>query len=64
MLGIDEDDKPVHGSMYQDLWMNGPMCLQEFPDYTAMDHFKKPTPSYCSREVYLDYLRGKKNHFN
>ena len=58
-VGIDQHNEPVQGSMYQDLWVNGPLEIQEYPDHTGMDHFKKPTPSYFSREVHLEFLQGK-----
>ena len=44
--------------MYNDLWSNGPFEINEYPDYTLIDHFKRPIPSHPPREVCLDYLQG------
>lgn len=55
----DEYGEPIHGSMYQGLWTNGPKECYEFPDYTFEDHFGKPIPSYPPREVFRDYLTVK-----
>ena len=59
LLDIDEYGEPVHGSMYQGLWGNGPKEGLELPDYTFDEHFGKPVPSYLPREAIYDYLKGK-----
>ena len=58
-LGTDERGEPEHGSMYRDLWSNGPKECLEFPDYTFEDHYGKPIPSFPPREVLFDYLKGE-----
>jgi trimethylamine monooxygenase len=57
--GLDEHGERVHSAMYYDLWSNGPFEINEFPDYTLIEHFKKPIPSFPPREAILDYLKGK-----
>ena len=59
LLGTDGYGEPVHGSMYQGLWSNGPKECLEFPDYTFDEHFGKAIPSYPPREVLYDYLKGE-----
>ena len=56
--GIDQFGEPVHGSMYKGLWSNSPKEVNEFPDYTFEEHYKKPIPSFPPREVLYDYLKG------
>lgn len=56
--GSDENGEPVHGSMYQALWMNGPKEACELPDYTWDEHFGRELPSYLPREMVFDYLQG------
>ncbi|XP_029183405.2 senecionine N-oxygenase-like [Acropora millepora] len=57
--GTDKYGEPVHGSMYQGLWSNGPKECLEFPDYTFDEHFGKAIPSYPPREAIYDYLKGR-----
>ena len=59
LLGTDIYGEPVHGSMYQGLWSNGPKEGVEYPDYTFDEHFGKAIPSYPPREVLYDYLKGE-----
>ena len=59
LTGTDEYGEPVHGSMYQGLWTNGPKEAYELPDYTWKEHFGKPVPSYPPREIIYDYLQSK-----
>ena len=59
VLGIDEYGEPAHGSMYRYLWSNGPKEALEYPDYTFDQHFGKPIPSFPTREVLFDYLKGE-----
>lgn len=59
ILGTDKYGEPVHGSMYQGLWSNGPKECLEFPDYTFDEHFGKAIPSYPPREAIYDYLKGE-----
>ena len=58
-VGLEENGEPVHGSMYRDLFVNGPKEMSEFVGYTFKEHFKRPVPSFMPREVFLDYLQGK-----
>jgi trimethylamine monooxygenase len=44
--------------MYNDLWTNGPIEVNEYPDYTLIEHFKKPIPSHPPRAVVFDYQQG------
>ncbi|XP_069131059.1 trimethylamine monooxygenase-like [Argopecten irradians] len=62
--GLDEYGEPCHGSMYRDLWSNGPKECLEFPDYTFEDHFGKVIPSFPPRSVLFDYLQGRWNKAN
>ena len=62
IAGLDEHKEKVHSAMYYDLWSNGPFEINEFPDYTLIDHFKKPIPSFPPREAILDYLIGKSKY--
>ncbi len=57
--GIDQHGEPVHGSMYRDLWSNGPKECLEFADYTFEEHFGRPIASYPPREVLADYIKGR-----
>ena len=59
ILGTDKYGEPVHGSMYQGLWSNGPKECLEFPDYTFDEHFGKTLPSYPPRDAIFDYLKGE-----
>lgn len=43
----------VHGSMYQGLWSNGPKECVEYADYSFLQHFGRPLPSYPPRAVIL-----------
>ena len=56
--GTDEYGENVHGSMYQDLFSNGPKECLEIPEYTFERHFGKEIPSFPPRPVLKDYLRG------
>ncbi|CAB4061569.1 tmm [Lepeophtheirus salmonis] len=58
--GIGSNGEPVHGSMYKNLWSNGPKEGIEIPDYTFEEHFGEPIPSFPPREVLLNYLEVKK----
>lgn len=51
--------EPVHGSMYRYLWSNGPKECLEFADYSFLEHFGRPIPSYPPRAVLLDYIQGR-----
>ena len=57
--GLDEFGEPVHTSMYQYLWSNGPKECLEFADYSFEEHFGRPIPSFPPREVLADYIRGR-----
>ncbi|NEO85989.1 MAG: NAD(P)/FAD-dependent oxidoreductase [Spirulina sp. SIO3F2] len=57
--GLDEYGEPVHGSMYRDLWSNGPKECLELTDYTFDEHFGRPIPSFPPREVLYDYIIGR-----
>ncbi|XP_040583947.1 trimethylamine monooxygenase [Lepeophtheirus salmonis] len=57
--GVDSNGEPVHGSMYKNLWTNGPKEVKELPDYTFEEHFGKSISSFPSREVILNYLEGR-----
>jgi hypothetical protein len=56
--GLDEYGEKVHGAMYNDLWTNGPIEVNEYPDYTLIEHFKRPIPSHPPRVVVFDYQQG------
>jgi hypothetical protein len=44
--------------MYNDLWTNGPFEINEYPDYTLLDHFKGPYQSHPPRTVCRQYMEG------
>lgn len=58
-VGLDEHQEPVASAMYRYLWSNGPKECLEFADYTFLEHFKQPIPSYPPREVVHDYIKGR-----
>ncbi|XP_060084211.1 trimethylamine monooxygenase-like [Ylistrum balloti] len=62
--GTDEQGNVCHGSMYRDLWSNGPKECLELHDYTFDDHFGKAIPSFPPRAVLFDYLQGRWNKSN
>lgn len=56
----DHGGRVLHSSMYKDLWSNGPKETgSEYPDYTYLEHFGKPIPSYPPRAVIADYIKGR-----
>merc|ERR1719505_12825 len=57
--GTDQYGEPLPNSMYRYLWSNGPKECLELADYTFMEHFKKPIPSFPPRQVLKDYLFGR-----
>jgi len=57
--GTDEHGEPVHGSMYRYLWSNGPKECLEFADYSFVEHFGQPIPSFPPRAVLADYILGR-----
>lgn len=63
--GIGPYGEPVHGSMYQNLWSNGPKECLEFADYSFLKHFGVvKLSSYPPRAVILDYIKGKAKRDN
>ena len=58
---MDENGETVHGSMYENLWSNGPKESIEYGDYTWEEHFGKNVSSYVPREVIEDYIKGNWN---
>lgn len=62
--GVDENGEPVHNSMYQYLWSNGPKECLEFADYSFDEHFGKPIPSFPPRAVLHDYIVGRAKKSN
>lgn len=57
--GLDENGEPVASSMYRYLWSNGPKECLEFADYSFLEHFGRPIPSYPPRAVLLDYILAR-----
>lgn len=57
--GLDEFGEPVHGSMYRNLWSNGPKEGLEFADYSFEAHFGRQIASYPPRAVLFDYIQGR-----
>lgn len=57
--GLDEHGEQSHPSMYNDLWINLPKEVFEYPDYTYEEHFGKLLPSYAPRPVVRDYIEGR-----
>jgi trimethylamine monooxygenase len=51
--------EPAHSAMYKDLWTNEPKECMEYADYSFLQHFGKPTPSFPSREVIFHYMEGR-----
>jgi len=62
--GLTAHGDALPNSMYRHLWSNGPKECLEFADYTFMEHFKKPIPSFPPRAVLQDYILGKANKYN
>mmetsp|Transcript_47220 Transcript_47220/g.72131 ORF Transcript_47220/g.72131 Transcript_47220/m.72131 type:complete len:104 (-) Transcript_47220:962-1273(-) len=54
--GVMASGDMIHNSMYMNLHSNGPKECLEYPDYTFVDHWKKPTPAFPPREPLLDYM--------
>jgi cation diffusion facilitator CzcD-associated flavoprotein CzcO len=44
--------------MYDGMWINSPKEIFEFEDYTFDEHFRKPMPSYITRQQVLGYING------
>lgn len=59
--GLDEFGERIHNSMYNDLWTNSPFEINEYPDYTMFEHFKRPYPSHPPRAVCREYIEGLLN---
>ena len=57
--GLDSFGEPVHGSMYRNLWSNGPKECLEYADYTFDEHFGRAIPSFPRREVLREYIVGR-----
>lgn len=57
--GLDKYGEPLHNSQYRYLWSNGPKECLEMSDYTLIEHFKKPIPSFPPRVVLRDYIMGR-----
>ena len=62
--GTDQYGEPLPNSMYRYLWSNGPKECLELADYTFMEHFKKPIPSFPPRQVLKDYLFGRAKKYD
>ena len=54
------DTNDVEG-MYDGMWINAPKEIFEFEDYTFDEHFRKPMPSYITRQQVLGYIQGATN---
>lgn len=57
--GLDKYAEHSHPSMYHDLWINSPICVNEYPDYTYEEHFGKILPSYVTSPLVRDYIEGR-----
>ncbi len=57
--GVDEYGDRVHGSMYRDLYSNGPKECIEYSDYSFDEHFKRPTESFPPREMLREYILAR-----
>ncbi|BFI13934.1 trimethylamine monooxygenase [Marchantia polymorpha subsp. ruderalis] len=62
--GVDEHGEIVHGSMYRDLYINGPKEVNEYVDYSFEEHYGKVIGSYPPRPVLLSYIRGRAEKYN
>jgi trimethylamine monooxygenase len=62
--GLDGFGEPVHGSMYKNLFSNGPKEALEVADYTFDEHFKRSIPSYPPRVALLDYICARANKYD
>lgn len=58
-VGLDQNNHPVHSSMYKYLWSNAPKECLEFGDYSFEQHFGRDIASYPPRAVLLDYITGR-----
>ena len=61
--GLDEFGENVHSGMYRGLLTNIPKELMEYGDCTFKEHLGRPIPSFVTRAVILDYLRGRAAKF-
>ena len=57
--GTDQYGDTVHSSMYLNMWSNNPKEIVELPDYTFLEHFGKPIPSFTPRAILHDYILGR-----
>ena len=47
--------------IYDGMWINSPKEIFEFEDYTFDEHFRRPMPSYITRQQVLGYIQGATN---
>ncbi|KAK0084593.1 hypothetical protein PV325_006762 [Microctonus aethiopoides] len=59
-VGIDNNNYPIHSSIYKNLRTNIPLKLMNFPDFQSMDQKR---PSCGTHEQVLNYLHDYANHF-
>ncbi|KAK3083174.1 hypothetical protein FSP39_015743 [Pinctada imbricata] len=59
--GTDETGLPVHSAMYNNLKINIPKEIQEFPGFPYPKEWKK---SYITRQQCLQYINDFIDHFN
>ncbi|KAK0161256.1 hypothetical protein PV327_009745 [Microctonus hyperodae] len=59
-ISIDNNNYPIHTSMYKNLRTNIPLKLMNFPDFQLMDQKR---PSCGTHEQVLNYLHDYANHF-
>ncbi|XP_025991005.2 flavin-containing monooxygenase FMO GS-OX-like 2 isoform X2 [Solenopsis invicta] len=60
-VGLDENDLPIHSSMYQNLRTNLPAKIMNFSDYIVMEGRE---PSCVSHQEVLKYLKDYAQHFD
>ena len=57
--GVDTNGEPIHNTMYDHLYINACKELFEYPYYTFIDHWGRPTASFTPRTAMRSYLEGR-----
>ncbi|CAK9794707.1 Flavin-containing monooxygenase FMO GS-OX-like 2 [Anthophora plagiata] len=60
-IGVDDNNLPVHSSMYRNLRTNLPAKIMNFPDYQMLI---AEEPCCVTHQEVLTYLQSYANHFN
>ena len=58
IAGTDEYGEPVHSSLYDNLWINIPKEVMEYPDFTFKQFCGRAVPSYTPASFIRRYIEG------